>query len=901
MNKKKFIATAVLALVLICCVALACACNPEENTAKNGKTGMFYKPDGFADKVYAIRQDAMSAKEFVTVSALQGILAQEKATIFIVNDDGSTAELLQSLSEKYVFEVRNVTDPWALISIFQDKFNGKYVLYNDYADNAAYGDQTINYAAVIAATEHYLPIAKSLEKTAIASGYTLGFDATKSEINTRYIFDNYKDKLSKSVVVHQNPTNRNLRDYAIAAKAMCFYGDYYDGDTSVKNDILAWADDNAPILGWTENEVNFVAVNSLFGKVTIAADHATNLSFLSASDVECLEQTNYVQREITPEKGKHYVAIVMSDGDNVQWMTKSFGTSEKYFGSNYRGAFPMTWTTSPSLYDLAPDVLQNFYNNATARDQFIAGPSGVGYVNVSEYGQDYSEDYAAYTAGYMEKTNLGYVNLLDNNMDIQSLQALASFDAVKGGVWSVGNKYLEGNGDLYWVNDKPFLTMRETLWRIAGDDNSNKYYGFVERVAQRINNYACDYTTAEGYTLVVAHAWSIGTMDYINRFVNELDEDVVLVTAGEMLDMISKYVPHEDHVVNDIAPGDIADLAPIKSEQYDWNLVKDTPVTTQREFVFSSSRALGGWKLGNGGLEYDSAKWVSSDSAGEPAIRLDGSDLEDVLDPLPNAWMYNMFLLGSTDNYLVLHVNGGTNADVNMRVRALYEQDGKVQAVVLNSADYGENSVNEFGWYLRNSSSPAYFTYDLSALQGKQVLLSVEQDDTGDGSGEIVFVPKLFIQENLPQKQILTTWTVNQITQDWETNGVVEKHQQGICLESNGAESSISYTFTVTEQTKFVKFFVRMFVRVDNPDTPPQLFAYANGTLIRAVNVEADSVSVSSDYYRCIAYDLSDFVGTEVTFKFLSNAGQHAAIGKISLEETCTVSELSKLYRDSEL
>ena len=243
---------------------------------------------------------------------------------------------------------------------------------------------------------------------------------------------------------------------------------------------------------------------------SVAADWASNLSFYSAETSFDLTQENYEQREITPQSNKHYVAIVMSDGDNVQWQTRGFATDSKYFGSQYRGEFPMTWTTAPSLYDLAPSTLDGLYSAANANDQFIAGPSGAGYVNIADYNEKSLKDYAAYTAGYMAKTDISYINFLDNGIDADRLKYFSAYPQVKGGVWSVGNKYIEGDGAVYRSNVKPFVAARETMWRIAGDDNSNKSYGYTERVAQRINGYKRDYTKIEGYTVVLAHAWSIG-------------------------------------------------------------------------------------------------------------------------------------------------------------------------------------------------------------------------------------------------------------------------------------------------------------------------------------------------------------------------------------------------------
>lgn len=916
MSKKiKFALLIALASVLCLSIALIAACKPDGVVEKDGKTGMLFKTSGYASTVYAISQGVMSSKEYTMISSLQGIVAQSQAAIFITGDEGSTRDDLEKLANKHNFAVEDVMDPWQLVARFASSLNDKkYVLYNDLSDGGSVTDQTINYATVVSGAERYLMVAKSQEQLARDAGLQLGRDVTAAGVNSRSIFDEYKDRLNTAFLVHQAPEDRQLRDYAIAGKAMCFYADLYDGsDSDFRSDVLKWAKPNAPILGWTENEINFVSANSLLSKVTFAADYCVNLSFTSAFDSAQIKQDNYQPRTITPEKGKHYVAVVMSDGDNVQWMTRGFANNAKYFGSDLRGEYPVTWTMSPALYDLSPDALSGLYADATASDQFIAGPSGVGYVNMTEYNRDSLDEYCAYTAGYMEKTDAQYVNLLDNAVDAEALEYIAAYKQVKGGVWSVGNKYIEGEGAVYWANGKPFVTARETLWRIAGDDNSNKYWGFVERVAQRVNGYKRDYTDIAGYTVVLAHAWSIGTMDYINRFMAELDEDVIPVTLGELLTLVEQNVPKNDAFPDDIAYDHYKDdLAPVSSEQYVWSRIKDTPVTSERSFVFSSKTVVtrGGWKFGTGGLEYDKAAWVSKDSAGNPgAIMLDGSDLEDVIDPMPNAWVYNAFQLSAADKYLTVYVNGGGGgADVNMRIRALYEENGAMKSQVLVSYDY-DTPLNEYGWYLRNGKSAPYFIYDLSPLVGKKIILSIEQDDSGDGSGEYVYIPELKITEEKPVKEILYKWNANKIRYDWAATANVATHSEGVCLEATGEESAISAELTVTAEHKVIKFYVRMFVRQDSPDAEPRLKGYVNGTLLPATsqNPDRDYISVNSDTYRCIVYDLSDYVGQTVTFKFASDpvagtAGRnHAAIGKIIFAESYTLEETRRTYQIGDL
>ncbi len=883
----------ILAMVLSLFSLAACQETPQGGETAEPKTGMFYKVDGFAETVYCISESDMTPAELTMITSLQGVLAQTKATIYIEGSEGATTKRLGELAKKYGFVVETVTDPWLLVDIFAEAVDGKYVLYNDHSNEATMvTDQTINYATTISGAEGWLMIGRDVEATAKEHGLTLGADAAAEQMNTRYIFETYKDKLNNTYLVHQDPTNRSLRDYAIAGKAMCFYADMYDGDNSVKEDILNWAAENAPILGWTANELNFVSANSLQSVVTIAADHAVNLSLYAAGKEESLTQSNYADSKITAEPGKHYVAIVMSDGDNVQWMTRGFAESSKYYGSPYRGAFPMTWTTSPALYDLAPDVLGSLYQRSTDKDYFISGPSGVGYINATEYNTESIDDYAAYTAGYMAATDLEYINFLDNYVDETMLDHFAAYDQVKGGVWSVGNKYIEGEGAVYWSNGKPFVAARETLWRIAGDDESNQYYGFVERVAQRINEYSTDCTKIEGYTVVLAHAWSVGSMDYINRFVDALDEDVVLVTVDQLIDLVSENVAKENAVPEDISPWDLADvLVPVSSEQYDYDALTKVAVSDSRQFSFAEER-LGGWLCGTSGLEYDFSGIKNS------MVMLDGSDLEDVVDPMPNAWIYNKFTLSTEsdkDNWLSLLVdNGDNNVDVNMRVRVLYQEDGTWRSETLVAEEY-DKPVNDYGYLCFDDQSSSLLNYDLAPYKGKTILLSIEQDDTGDGTGETLYVHEIILAGTKYDKGDITEWLTNMdISLNWQKEGSVSTHIEGICLEAESASASLYKQFAVTEQTKYLKFFVRTFIR--EGDVNPTLQGHIGDTVLSAVAQQAEVVEIDKDLYQCIIFDLSDYVGQEITFRLTASGGDHACIAQIVAAGFYVSGETEVLY-----
>ena len=87
------------------------------------------------------------------------------------------------------------------------------------------------------------------------------------------------------------------------------------------------------------------------------------------------------QSSSAPTRAKHKIAFLMSDGDNIQWMYNAFPIQPSWWGSQDRGRVPLGWTLSPGLVELGPVILNYLARTATAKDDFVAAPSGIGYVH----------------------------------------------------------------------------------------------------------------------------------------------------------------------------------------------------------------------------------------------------------------------------------------------------------------------------------------------------------------------------------------------------------------------------------------------------------------------------------------------------------------------------------------
>jgi len=130
------------------------------------------------------------------------------------------------------------------------------------------------------------------------------------------------------------------------------------------------------------------------------ASEVNNLSFFASRAgpiVKAGEVTQNPLEPITYDAQKTYVAFVVGDGDNVQYLmtTRKDWFAQRISTCKQAGDAcpPLTWTISPHLSRLAPDVLRWYYDQShkTGKDYFTLPPSGHLYAypsSLAEQDQD---------------------------------------------------------------------------------------------------------------------------------------------------------------------------------------------------------------------------------------------------------------------------------------------------------------------------------------------------------------------------------------------------------------------------------------------------------------------------------------------------------------------------------
>ena len=536
--KRKILLLVALILTLATCLAVFTAC-PISNPNGNGGEQFGYGDDFRLIREMKMNEDkhllvfnkteSLSFEELVLAQAIQGIYARTNARYYQWAS-GSYELWLEDMVQNYGFTYEYVTLEEMVKSYIKD-YGKYYVLY----DRANLREST-NSACAIAGVTGYLPVEKKIVEKVEAWGLELKVDA--SNMTERKCFDTYKDQFNTDGLVQQNPDNVNLRDWQIACGYFIFFREGTETkDLMFRGEVHEWVDEDAAMFGWVPNdEGQDVTVASQYGQFTIASDHSKNTTVFACKNAfgEADFTQNAKETDIKAEQGKHYVCIMMSDGDNVQMWYNGFSENTKYFGAERDNSFPMGWSVQPALLELGPNILNHLKRNAGEKDYFVASVSGIGYI----YPQVYPtlETYTKALSSYLRRADLSVVQILDSGPSQQVIDAYAQIPELKGAIYCYGDRYAAGNGSVFWSNDKPFVSIRETLW------NAN-----VEAMAQRINGYAKDPTTIEGYTAINLHPWSMTYADAV-KLVSLLDENVVVVTADDFIRLITENVPHVEVV-----------------------------------------------------------------------------------------------------------------------------------------------------------------------------------------------------------------------------------------------------------------------------------------------------------------------------------------------------------------
>ena len=214
------------------------------------------------------------------------------------------------------------------------------------------------------------------------------------------------------------PDRLPLRDYLIATRSFVFYQPQgilaAPGELASTQRVLAATPRGIPILGWFDSptlteENAFIQFASQYGKSVVGSEDVPDLSVLTAYGRNLVRSPS--APPATPAlQNKTYAVVAVPDGDNLDFVDHRMRT---LWAEPERGTFPVAWSLSPVLADLAPPYLDYFYSSATPDDRFVMAPSGAGYLYPDHLGPGDLAPYLETTARYASLTGMDVPWLLN--------------------------------------------------------------------------------------------------------------------------------------------------------------------------------------------------------------------------------------------------------------------------------------------------------------------------------------------------------------------------------------------------------------------------------------------------------------------------------------------------------
>jgi hypothetical protein len=240
----------------------------------------------------------------------------------------------------------------------------------------------------------------------------------------RWAKDNLCDGSSPRLVAGLDPRiSLGIRPFLVATRAFIYWlhplgflpdpGAGLLSERSLMQQILqSYAPNTTGHFGWFIQEGSGVSIASRAAISVFASDHSSNMEVWgSMHTVQPALPTPRLSIP-APEPDKIYVSFTMSEGDNLQY------TQERLLNlwqDKKRGSVPIGWPIPAVLLETAPTLLDYYARTATPADEFLAGPSGVGYMYPADWPVEHLPAFLEHAGRLMKDMNLTVLEVLDSN------------------------------------------------------------------------------------------------------------------------------------------------------------------------------------------------------------------------------------------------------------------------------------------------------------------------------------------------------------------------------------------------------------------------------------------------------------------------------------------------------
>ncbi len=368
---------------------------------------VFWRGSAYTKVDWVNVQQNNSSAEMYLFASLKGVVNSTQPRIFSYEGD-AFAEGAHTWLNSFGMQYTEYNEKWQLITKYRNELSG-LVVYDPAQIH------TVNLATMVAHYKKALVVSPALATRLTAAPYNLPVlvdlqnkFSSKLEVYQK-LYDDYWPKLDHRMLISLNPDahKAGLREYAVALGAATVWLDPQVPEESLLLDsFLSSMQPGANVLGWWPEEQAGVEKTSKYGITTIASDYCSNLTMHSGTPRTVQPKPIPAKPEL---KNKLYVAFILSDGDNLQYVEHLM---RKLWNDPGRGKVPMGWTVSPSMLDAMPGALNYYWRTATKNDELLSGPSGYGYTYPNDWPDQSSlNGFAAITQNYTRRAGLRVVTV----------------------------------------------------------------------------------------------------------------------------------------------------------------------------------------------------------------------------------------------------------------------------------------------------------------------------------------------------------------------------------------------------------------------------------------------------------------------------------------------------------
>lgn len=369
--------------------------------------------------------------ERLLFTSLQGIVNRESPKFYIVFKETDLL-WLEWYQDYYGIELERLDHPYEL-------FKHGWPI-EGYALVDLEATDTGNLAANYAAIEDLLPVTEELMLQESLPNLNVKRDLrnrfrgkSKFELYTWALEHQWPHANHKVVANLMVPpatglaTDNSIRDYVIASRGFFFDlssdGEKHPEEHRLKSSLYETMEPLGYVMGWhTDRDAEGMHVKqaSEHGLLTLCSTRTANYSF--HQHIEPIADFHQPQKprkdQVALDPSKIYVSFIVSDGDSLNFLDTFYAGAGNAAKKNWlmeeRGEFPVGWEMQPLLLDLAPGILEYYYQTATEKDTFMLSASGIGYSYPEQMPEDKRRELLAATRPYLEELSLSSLFLLQH-------------------------------------------------------------------------------------------------------------------------------------------------------------------------------------------------------------------------------------------------------------------------------------------------------------------------------------------------------------------------------------------------------------------------------------------------------------------------------------------------------